>query len=146
MSYIACGKSPILDTCEHFIKKTMMEKTKLLAVKCSYACYQPMSKNLNGKNCNQRLVCRTCKKNHPTGMHDYHVRKCEDEKDGSLTESHFSEPKESVKCASVNGKREAEVISMCVVPIWVGHEISTKCSKHVLCWITPAKVHSLGMN
>ena len=113
MSYIACGKSPILDTCKHFIKKTMMEKTKLLAIKCSYACYQPMSKNLNGKNCNQRLTCRTCKKNHPTGMYDYHVRKCEDEKEGSLTERHFSESKDSVKCASVNGKREAEVISMC---------------------------------
>ena len=32
------------------------------------------------------------------------------------------ESKESVKCASVNGNSGAEVISMCVVPIWVGHK------------------------
>ena len=130
MSCIACGKSHTLDTCEHFMKKTLREKAKLLAKeKCCYASYQPMSKNHNAKNCTQRLVCRTCKENHQTGMHEYCVRKCKNGKDGSLTERHFNESKESVKCASVNGKLEAEVISMCVVPIWVGHKNSTKMFK-----------------
>ena len=36
--------------------------------------------------------------------------------------AYYIEFKESVKCASVNRKLEAEVISMCVVSIWVGHE------------------------
>ena len=31
-----------------------------------------------------------------------------------------------VKCASVNGKLEAELISMCIVAIWAGHENSRK--------------------
>ena len=105
MSGIACGKSHILDTCEHFTKKTFKEKTKLLTKeKCCYTCYQPMSKNHNPKNCIQRLIRRTCKENHPTGMHEYYVRNCEDGKNGSLTERHSSESKESVKCASVGHK------------------------------------------
>ena len=71
MSCIAYGKSHILDTCEHFMKKTLKEKTKLLAKKkCCCFCSQPMSKNHNAKNCTQRLICRTCKENHPTGMHE----------------------------------------------------------------------------
>ena len=74
-----------------------------------------MSKNHNAKNCTQRLICITFKENHPTGMNEYYVRKCEARKDGSLTERHSSESKESVKCAPVNGKLEAEVSSICVV-------------------------------
>ena len=104
-------KSHISDACEHFMKTTLKEKTKLLAKeKCCFACYQPMSKNHNAENCTQRLICRTSKENHPTGMHEYCVRKCEDGKDRSLTETHSSESKQSVKCASVIGKLEAEVI------------------------------------
>ena len=74
-------------------------------------------------------------------MHEYYIRKREYGRDGSSTES-----KESIKCAFVNGKQEAEVISMCVVPISVGHKNSTKMFKKIPCWITAAKVHSLGMN
>ena len=130
MSCIACGKSHLLDTCEHFMKKTLKEKMKFLAKeKCCYAWYQPMSKNRNAKNCTQRLMCRTWKENHPTGMHEYYVRKCEGRKDGSLTERHSIQSKESVECASGNGKLEDEVISMCVVPIWVSHKNLAKMFK-----------------
>ena len=130
ISCIACGKNHNLDTCEHFMKKNLKKKTKLLArEKCSYGCYQSMSKNHNAKNCTQRLVCRTCNKNHPTGMHEYYVRKCENGKNGSLTERHFNESKESVKRVSVNEKLESEVISMFFVPIWVGHKNSNKIFK-----------------
>ena len=62
-------------------------------------------------------------------MHEYYVRECEDGKDGSLTEKHSNESKGSVKCTSVNRKLEAEVISICVVPIRVGHKNSTEMFK-----------------
>ena len=82
-------------------------------------------------------------------MHEYYVRKCENGKDGNLTERHFNESKESVKSVSVNAKLEAEVIRICVVPIWLGHnnlrKMFKRCSKHMLCWLIAAKVHSLGM-
>ena len=124
MSCIACGKSHILYTCQHLMKNRLKEKTKFLPKgKYSLAYYQPMSKNHNAKNCTRRLICRNCKEYNPTGMHEYYVRKCEDGKDGSLTERHSSESKKSVKCASVNGNLEAEVMSMCVAPIWVGQNV-----------------------
>ena len=46
-----------------------------------------------------------------------------------MTERHSSESNEFVKCASVNGKLEAEVISMCVIPIWVCQNNSKKMFK-----------------
>ena len=33
---------------------------------------------------------------------------------------------DTVKCASVNGKLDAEIISMCIVAVWVGHKSTTK--------------------
>ena len=51
-------------------------------------------------------------------MHGY-VKKASEEyteyKDGT---------KDTVKCASVKGKLDTEVITMCVVPVWVGHRNS----------------------
>ena len=38
------------------------------------------------------------------------------------TESKY-DTKDTVKCSSVKGKLDTEVISMCVVPVWVGHVI-----------------------
>ena len=41
----------------------------------------------------------------------------------------WKESKKSAKCRSVNGKLEAEVIRMCIAPIWVDHKNSTKMLK-----------------
>ena len=37
--------------------------------------------------------------------------------------------KDTVKCAPVKEKLDTEVISMCVVPVWVGHRNSRKMVK-----------------
>ena len=51
-------------------------------------------------------------------MNEYYVFwKCDYGKDGSLTERHSNETKESLKCALVNEKLEVEVISMYRVQI-----------------------------
>ena len=75
-----------------------------------------MTSNHNAK----RLFCRICKEYHPTGMDDY-VKKASEEntesKDGT---------KDKGKCASVKEKLDTEVISMCVVPVLVGHRNSRK--------------------
>ena len=49
--------------------------------------------------------------------------------DGSLTERYSIESKKCVKCPSVNGKLEAEVVSIFVVSVWVAHKNSTKMFK-----------------
>ena len=88
-----------------------------------YECCQPMTSNHNAKTCKQRLLCRICKECHLTGMYGY-VKKASEEytkyKDGT---------KDTVKCASVKEKLGIEVISMCVVPVWVGHRNSRKMVK-----------------
>ena len=122
---IACNKDHLLDSCKIFMEKTLKEITKLLAnKKLCYGCYQPMTSNHNAKTCKQRLPCRICKKYHPTGMHGY-VKKASEEntesKDGT---------KDTVKRASVKGKLDTEVVSMCVVPV---PETLEKWSRHMLC-------------
>ena len=53
-------------------------------------------------------------------MHNY-IKKASEE----YTE-HKDGTKDTVKCASVKGKLDTEGISMCVVPVWVGHRNSRK--------------------
>ena len=106
------------------MEKTLKERTKLLAnKKLCHGYYQPVTSNHNAKNFNQRLICRICKEYHPTRMHGY-VKKASEKntesKDGT---------KDTVKCASVKGKLDAEVINMCAVPVWVGHRNSRKMVK-----------------
>ena len=82
-----------------------------------------MTSNHNAKTCKQRLLCGICKEYHPTGMHAYVTKASEENtesKDGT---------KDTVKCASVKGKIDTEVIHMCVVPVWVGHRNSRKMVK-----------------
>ena len=52
-------------------------------------------------------------------MHSY-VKKASEE---------YTEYKDAVKCASVKGKPDTEVISMCVVPVWIVHRKSRKMVK-----------------
>ena len=106
------------------MEKSPKERTKILAKgKLCFGCYQPMTENHNAKSCKQRLVCRLCFELHPTGMHDYMKRKTNEDHDNT-------QPRElgtdTVKCASVNGKLDAEIISMCIVAVWVGHKSTRK--------------------
>ena len=63
---------------------------------------------------------------HPTGMHDYMKKKTNEDHDNPQTRKSGTD---TVKCASVNGTLEAEVISMCIVAVWVGHKSSRKMVK-----------------
>ena len=118
---IACNEDHLLDSCKIFMEKTLKERTKLLAnKKLCYGCCQPMTSYHNAKTYNQRLICRICEEYHPTGMHGYVKKASEynaESKDGT---------KDTVKFASIKGKLDTEVISMCVVPVWVGHRNSRK--------------------
>ena len=109
------------------MEKSPKERTKIRAKgKLYFGCYQPMTENHNAKSCKQQLLCRLCFELHPTGMHDYMKKKTNEDRDNA-------QPRESgtdaVKCASVNGKLEAEVIRMCIVPVWVCHKSSSKMVK-----------------
>ena len=124
---LVCGEGHLIDHCKEFMEKSPKERTKILAKgKLYFGCYQPMTENHNAKSCKQRLVCRLCFELHPTGMHDYMKKKTnEDLGNAQLRESGT----DTVKCASLNRKLKAEVISMCIVAVWVGHKSSRKMVK-----------------
>ena len=63
---------------------------------------------------------------HPTGMHDYMKRKTNEDHDNIQPRKSETD---TVKCVSVNGKLDAEVIIMCIIAVWVGHKSSRKMVK-----------------
>ena len=85
-----------------------------------------MTEHQNAKSCKQQLVCRLCFELHLTGMHDYMKRKTNEDHNNTQTRELGTD---IVKCASVNGKLDAEVISMCITAVWVGHKSSRKMVK-----------------
>ena len=90
-----------------------------------------MAKDHNAKNCQQRLACGICAACHPTILHGY-VPKVKTDSSQSTANSECSSRntagEENVTCASVNGKFDDEVISMCVVPIKISHQ---NCKKTI---------------
>ena len=67
--------------------------------------------------------CRIYKECNPTGIHSYVKKAPEENTDFKVC------TKDAVKCASVKAKLGTEVISMYVVPVWVGHRNSRKVIK-----------------
>ena len=109
------------------MEKSPRERTKILAEgKLCFGCYQPSTENHNVKGCKQSLVCRLCFDLHPTGMHDYMKKKTNE--DHENTQPRESET-DTVKCPSVNENLDAEVISMCIAAVWIGHKSSRKMVK-----------------
>ena len=124
---LVCGKGHLIDHCKEFIEKSPKERIKILTKgKLCFGCYQPMTENHNANSCKQQLVYRLCFELHPTGMHEYMKRKTNEDHDN--VQRRESET-DTVKCASVNGKRDVDVISMCIVAAWVGHKSSRKMVK-----------------
>ena len=107
-----------LDNCESIMEKDLNERIKILSLK-------PMAKDHNPKNCQQRLTCRICTAFHPTIPHGY-VPKVKTNSSQSTVKPECSSRnvagEENVTCASVNGKFNVKVISMCVVPIKISHQ------------------------
>ena len=109
--------------------KTLKERIKFLAKqKSCNGCLKPMTEVHNAKTCTQRLTCSSCKGNHPTPLHGYIPNK-KSKTDGNQAvdgegnlKSNFACLNNDLKCASLKGKKESKVISMCIVPVKVKHE------------------------
>ena len=88
-----------------------------------------MAKDQIVNNCQQRLTCRICSVCHPTIRHGY-VPKVETDNSQSTENPECSSRnaagEKNVMRASVNGKFDVEVISMCVMPINVSHQTCKK--------------------
>ena len=129
---VACQKKHPQDKYESNMEKPLNERIRILRKgKLCCGCLKPMAKDHNANNCQQRLTCRICAACHPTILHGY-VPKVKTDSSQSTENSECSSRntvgEENVTCASVNGKFDVEVISMCVVPIKISHQ---NCKKTI---------------
>ena len=94
-----------------------------------YGCLEPMSDGHNAKTCTSKLMCSSCKGNHPTPLHGYVPKDkrgadCVDQ-DPRKTEEALKNSfagLDDLKCAATSKDNGSNVISMCVVPVKVKHE------------------------
>ena len=112
------------------MEKPLKERIKfLMRQKRCYGCLEPMSDGHNAKTCTSKLMCSSCKGNHPTLLHGYVP------KDRRSTDGGDQDPKKTdevlknsfaglddLKCAATSKEHGSNVISMCVVPVKVKHE------------------------
>ena len=118
------------------LELSLNERIKILRKgKLCYGCLNLWLKITMQKNCQQGLTCRTCAACHPTILHGY-VPKVKTDSSQSTANSECSSRnttgEENVTCASVNGKFDVEVISMCVVPIKISHQ---NCKKTIRTYV-----------
>ena len=122
-----CNGQHDLDVCKAFNDITFEERSKFLSKpKLCYGCYEVTSPKHTAKNCPRRRNCHICLEKHPTGLHEYMIRR----KDGSKSDD---DPGKTIKnnCANIEdiqfeSIRTGETLSMCVVPVKVQHKTSDK--------------------
>ena len=88
-----------------------------------------MSDGHNAKTCTSKLMCSSCKGNHPTPLHGY-VPKDKRSTDGG--DQYPKKTEEALKnsfaglddltCAATSKEYGSNVINMCVVPVKLKHE------------------------
>ena len=124
-----CSKPHDLDECPEFLKKPLTERRNFVKEKgLCFGCY---SSEHIAKLCKNRKSCLTCRKKHPTSLHEYSWKQ-----EGSKTEVEIDESKGT----EVNDRKDdGQVVnayntvcnvteagdvpvSMGIVPIWLYHK------------------------
>ena len=128
-SCILCSKAHDLDECHEFLKKLLTERRNF--VKEKGLCFGCFSSEHIVKFCKSRKSCQTCRKKHPTSLHDHSWKQ-----EGLKTEVEIGESKGT---EVIDGKDDGQVInayniicnvteagyvpvSMGIVPIWLYHK------------------------
>ena len=132
-----CAKNYGLEQCKTYLTKSVDERSKyLLTKKLCYGCLKPISKTHMARNFNQRRACKVYNEKYPTSLHGFKLKKktnqgavndIPDQSDTSqegVLKSNVIVCDENFACAST--KFSAQVISMCVVPVVIKHNDSTK--------------------
>ena len=151
-----CGGTHDMGNCSIFNKQTVEERSRtLVKKKLFYGCYTPIIADHNARTCSNRRMCKISNQNHTTGLHGYAPKRRGGSNTATISSanptendnlgassvqvvSNFAEM--DMKCATA--KIPAKIISMCVVPVKIGHvgtkkEVSTlailnKCSQETL--------------
>ena len=134
---VVCAKIYDLEQCKAYLTKSVDERSKYLSnKKLCYGYLKPISKTHTARNCNQRRTCKVCNEKHPTSLHGFKLKKktkqgaVNDTPDQSETlqegvlKSNVTICDKNIVCTST--KNNAQVISMCVVPVSIKHKDSAK--------------------
>ena len=121
---INCNENHKLEKYKEFMEKTVRERIKfLMRQKQFYVCLEPMSDGYNAKTCTSKLMCSSCKGNHPTPLHGYVPRDKRSiggsDKDHKKTEEALKNSFagfDDLKCAATSKEHGSNMISMSVVP------------------------------
>ena len=93
-----------LDDCEEYKKLSRSARVKFLYEKrLCYSCYGNKTKDHISATCPQKRTCNVCQADHPTGLHKFEVI-----------------PSRSTVTSQLD--KDEEVVSMCVLPVRLGHE------------------------
>ena len=105
------------DLCSMLLAKNLSErKEMIMEKKLCFACLKPISKGHVAKSCTQQKVCLSCNGKHPTSLHD-------PKKEIKTT---------AIRTAAIRKSRSSEIISLCVVPVYVSH--TSDPTNTVLCY------------
>ncbi|KAL6463232.1 hypothetical protein MHYP_G00276230 [Metynnis hypsauchen] len=117
-----------LHNCSAFTAKPLEECQKFVQDKrLCYGCLKP---GHSARDCRHRLLCSTCKRKHPTCLHDNAYVKTE--KSTSPMALAQANTSEAVKAIALNVAREEQSINTSmIVPVWVSSKNSPNSEKLV---------------
>ena len=94
-----------------------------------YGCLEPMGDGHNAKTCTSKLMCSSCKGNHPTPLHGYVPKNKISTDDGDQDPKKTEEALkysfaglDDLKCAATSKEHGPNVISICIMPAKVKHK------------------------
>ncbi len=103
-----------LNNCSNFLSKSLEERRKYIQEK--RLCYGCLKFGHSAKECRYRLICNTCKRKHPTSLHDDNFVKME-RTSSSAVQTQFECAMNAV-ALNVAGE-EHNVYTSMIVPVWV---------------------------
>ena len=117
-----CSKPHDLDECEEFGKKTLPERKDLIRERgLCFGCLKPG--HISSK-CNDKLVCKTCEKKHPSVLHDPDW-KSKSKKHQTTSKENEKNEQERVNsgltACSITDAGDVPV-NMGIMPIWLYHK------------------------
>ena len=114
-----CKKPHNLNDCEQFLTKTLTERRKFVMEK--KLCFGCFSDQHIAKNCKERQTCKTCKKQHPTSLHNNDWAK--KTSNGSHNQSGAEPCVSSNRTAICNITEAGDVpINMGILPVYLFHK------------------------
>ena len=114
-----CKKPHNVNDCEQFLTKTLTERREFVMEK--KLCFGCFSDQHIAKNCKERQTCKTCKKQHPTSLHDNNwAKKTSNDSDNQSG----AEPLVSSNRTAICNITEAGdvPINMGILPVYLFHK------------------------